>query len=901
MRISRHFTQAGKDPFAGIAFKRVDVELADRCLNDIEVPAHWSYAAVQLFAKHYLAREAIPVRLKKVAEEGVPEFAQRSVPDQAMLAALPAAQRTTRELSAKAVFRRLAGSWTYHGFKAGYFDTEEDARAFSDECVAVLAHQLAAPNSLQWQKNGMHWAYGIEGEAITGFVCDGAKITKAEKAYVHPQLHACVLNSVKHNSANEDALLGLIERERRVMTAGASSGCYFSGGKDGALVRSISLRDKAVHTIAAQGVPRKPGAMAVIDSDHAECESFLRFMAEEHYKAAAMMLGARTLRHHLMQILAAAQGKDGAEPKRNATLKAAILQAQWALVPQVAIERVLAYVRSGFTEIHVPVYNAEVGSSVFNSMAAHNSRLALRISDVAMKAWQGADAEMYGEWAHSAWATGEPALMFKDAVADWHSCPSVAEVKSTTPGMEFLFLDDTALPLASINLAAFAGSKGVDVAGLRHVSQVMTLVLDISVGAAHYPTRDMARLSADTRPLGLSVTGLGEALMTMGIAYDSDAGRAMAAAMVGIVTAQAYACSAAMAKDMGAFTHFAANRPVVMRMLNAHRDVACGRAVTLASGRECAAVAVASIPSIAAELRRSWDEALMWAEAYGLRNAQVSCIAPMASVTTMMDARTLGMAPSQQLVFHAPQANGKARKYVHPAVLSALKLLGYSTGQMADISVFLTGSGKLAKDGALSQAGLRARMNAGAEEIAKIEAALVDATDIRAAFDPWILGEAFCRNVLKLGDKELFDDGFSLLAHMGFSAQEIEEADIYACGSKTMCGAPHLKPEHLSVFACLRNVAMAHEREVNAESQVRMMAALQPMVSGGVSHSINLPFDAEMEQFEALAKLAFGLGLKTISLTRQACQLYSTQLPEAVMEREEKTVPQVVGSLMRVV
>lgn len=883
MRIIRHFTRAGTDPLASIAFKHVDIDLCHSnpdehcCLTDIEVPAAWSHAASQLFAKHFLTRELLPVLTLRVQEKAVPAFLLRSVPDKDALQALPADQRTCREASARQVFRRMAGAWTYHGFKAGYFDTVEDAQAFHDEMIYMLAHQMAAPNSLQWRHNGIHWAYGVEGPVTAGFAVsdEGGKLTKANRAYPYPQLHAAMLHPCKPVSG-EDALTHLVERDRKVMRVGASSGTnltQLASQKDVSLPSLIAARDKASAESVRGGFGRKPMMMCVVDLEHEDAEAVLRFKPEEQYKAAAMMLGARTLRKHLSRVLAAAIACKC--DLQDATLKRALREAKKALVPNSALERILAYAREGYTEVHIPVYGAEEGSALFSTVAGHYTKLAVRVKDADIALAR----QKMEEWEHSAWASGEPSMMFADTIARWNTCPQTGGVQSMSPMGEFLFLDNTALPLAALNADAFTEEDGaLALDALRHASRLMTVMLDISVDMAQYPTRDMARMTADTRPLGLSMTNIAVALMRHGIAYDSDEGRQVAAALVGLMTAEAYGASAELAKELGAFARYNENRASVMEVLNRHRQ-----AVQALPG---ASEAYRGLMQV---LHRAWDQALIWAEAYGVRNAQTSCIAPMQTITYLMDAATLGAVPMKHYVFLAPQREG-ARKYVHEAVVSGLMACGYGISEREDVQSFLLGKGTLEGCKAISHAMLREKLF-GDAQIAAIEEALKESLDIHAAFDPWIVGERFCRTELGISDHALFDASFQLLAHLGFTQEQIAQADAYACGSKTMDGAPHVEAQHMAVFGCYAPERVKQDAyAVSAEGQLMMLAALQPMVSGGIAQTVTLPFATRMESFGMLARKAHAMGLKTVSLARYASQLYADIASEAeyVSQDEEQ-------------
>lgn len=943
MHITRLITDQNADPFAGLSWKTVDVEICSAdpsarvCLTDIEVPAQWSYAAAETFARYYIRRAGVPVARLKVKEAGVPAWLWRSVPDTAALEALPEAQRTTQETSARQVFLRLAGAWTYWGYKAGYFDHELDARAFHDEVAALLARQVMAPNSPQWFNTGLHWAYGMAGSA-QGHFCgdiDSGEIVPSPNAYERPQLHACFLHGVKDDLLNEGGIMHLFEREARVFKYGSGAGANLSavrsageelagGAASMGLMRFLGIGDKAAGAIRSGGLPRRAGKMVVVDIDHPDVLSFIRWKGEEQYKAAALITGARVMRQHLSGVMAAIAQQTGEgrfAPATNPALKQAIARARRAMIPGSAIDRVIAYARQGYRDLHIPVYTAEEGSDVFFTVSAHQTKQAVRVTHRFMQAAEDKEkfalrrrtdggvakqapaADMFDDLAHAVWATGEPTVQFTDTIARAHTCPETDRIRASTPASEYLFLDDTASPLATINVLAMADARGyLNLPLLAHVVKISTLVLDISVTMAQYPSRSMARRTLDTRPIGLGMANLAALLMRMGYAYDSDEARAVAAAVSGLLTGEAALVSAELAKELGEFAEYGKNRTACLKQITAKRDL-------VLQGDKADTAAFTSLealpqPELADALRRVWEMASIKAEAYGLRNAQLSCVPPTATIARVMDCETLGLAPVASLVRYTQQPSG-VRKQLGANVAYGLASLGYSQPQIEDMTRYVCGTRSLKLAPHVSQEALRAR-GFSESELALVNEALADAVDLHAAFDPFVLGERFCRDVLKIPAGSIHDASFAVLHHLGFTAEEIAEADRHACGHRTLEGAPHLRAEDAAVF-----LAGSAEAGVSPEAQISLLAAAQQFLTGGIAHTVMLPHATSMETCQQLIRQAWRMGLKSLTLKREGAALYEDAAMEAMAEetpedsllvrdtRIEGGISQVAASLAR--
>lgn len=882
MRISRQVTHENQSPYAGISWKTVDVEICSNdanervCLTDIEVPASWSQQAAQTFARYYIRRAGVPAKLIAVREEGVPQFLWRKVADTAALAALLPEQRYAHETSAKQVFARMAGMWTYWGFKAGYFDTEADAKAFHDEMCALLARQVVAPNSPQWFNAGLHWAYGLQGPAQGHFHADveTGRLKRSASAYEHPQLHACFIHGVKDELVNEGGIMDLHAREARVFKYGSGAGANMSairgageplssGGNSMGLMRFLSVGDKAAGAIHAGGLPRRAGKMVVIDIDHPDVLSFVRWKGEEQYKAAALITGARVMRKHLSAVLAATvgQGEERFSPHHNKKLAQEITKARRAQIPERAIERVIAYARQGFTDMHIPLYSAAEGTDLFFSISAHHTRQAVRLTNKFMQAAETSQPfatrnrtngevasrenarHMLEDIAHAVWATGEPTIQFADKIDAMNPCPQTGAVRASTPASEYLFLDDTACPLAAINLLALADARGhADVALFSHVVRLSTLMLDISVGVAQYPSRDMARRTLDTRPIGLGLANMAGLLTRLGLPYDSDAARATAAAMSALLTAEAANSSADMAKELGAFSEFAGNRESILSLLRQRRDAIQHDDVPQQELAEVAA--------------RLFEMAKIKTEAYGARNAQLTCVPPTSTIARVMDCETLGLAPSTSVVRHG------AQRGLMPSAMYGLQSMGLSPSQIEEVTRHVCGHATLAGSPAVTHASLRAH-GFGEPQLQAVEEALANAADIHAAFDPWVLGERFCRDYLRMSQSEMYDASFKVLNHLGYSAEEIATANRYACGHGSLAMAPHLAPQQRAAFAT-----------VTPQAQIAMLAAVQPFMTGGIAHTITLAQETSVEQCEQLIWQAWRGGLSSISFLREGSALY---------------------------
>jgi ribonucleoside-diphosphate reductase alpha chain len=933
MRISRHFARNEADPYDGIAFRTVSSEIRNPDgstvfrLEALEVPASWSQVASDILAQKYLRKRGVPALLKRVEENDVPSWLWRSVPNEEGLAELSQDRRFGGETSAKQVFHRLAGTWTYWGWKGGYFSAEDDGRAFYGEMVHMLARQMAAPNSPQWFNTGLHWAYGIDGPGQGHYYVDHrtGELVRSSSAYEHPQPHACFIQSVADDLVNESGIMDLWVREARLFKYGSGTGSNFSrlrgegeplsgGGRSSGLMSFLKIGDRAAGAIKSGGTTRRAAKMVTVDLDHPDIERYIDWKVVEEQKVAALVAGSKLCNKHLNAILQAchAGAGDGAcDPRCNPLLKKAIVAARGAMIPEAYVQRMLHFAAQGYTSIEFPVFDTDWDSDAYFTVSGQNSNNSVRIGNefiervLADADWdliRRTDGErartvraraLWEKIGYAAWACADPGVQFDTTINEWHTCPASGRINASNPCSEYMFLDDTACNLASLNLMAFRTSHGgFDVEGYRHAVRLWTIALEIAVTMAQFPSRRIAQLSYEYRTLGLGFANLGGLLMAMGLPYDSDGGRAVAGALSAVMTGAAYEASAGMAGELGAFAGYDANREAMLRVIRNHRRAAHGHA----DGYEALSVAPVPLrredcpdPALAEAAREAWDRALAHGERHGFRNAQATVVAPTGTIGLVMDCDTTGIEPDFALVKFKKLAGGGYFKIINRTVPQALRTLGYSEAEVADIVRYAVGTGTLEDAPAINHRSLADR---GFDEAAleALESALASAYDIKFVFNKWTLGEHLCCTVLGLPAERLEDVGFDMLAALGFSREEIEAANTYCCGAMTLEGAPHLDPRHLAVFDCANPCGRNGTRSLSVQSHIRMMAAAQPFISGAISKTINMPHAATVEDCKDAYMLSWRLGLKANALYRDGSKLsqpLSSGLFDGLAEEDE--------------
>jgi ribonucleoside-diphosphate reductase alpha chain len=931
MRIERRFTKEGQSPYADIAFRLTTSEIRNPDgsvvfhAENVEVPEQWSQVASDVLAQKYFRKAGVPSRRKKVEENSVPSWLWRSVLDETALAQLPEAERFIGETSAKQVFDRLAGTWTYWGWKGGYFSSEADAQAFFDEHRYMLAMQMVAPNSPQWFNTGLHWAYGIDGPGQGHFYVDfqSGQLKASESAYEHPQPHACFIQSIADDLVNEGGIMDLWVREARLFKYGSGTGSNFSklrgdgerlsgGGKSSGLMSFLKIGDRAAGAIKSGGTTRRAAKMVILDADHPDVETFIDWKVVEEQKVANLVTGSKINQRHLRAILKACVNCEGPgdscfDPEKNPVLRREIKAARKNHVPDNYIRRIIQFAKQGYTDINFPIYDTDWDSEAYLTVSGQNSNNTVRVTDEFLKAveadrdwdlfWRTKPGkisktvkarDLWEKIGHAAWASADPGLQFHTTINDWHTCSASGPIVASNPCSEYMFLDDTACNLASLNLLAFhtpalpAAANGqtlkselYDVEGYEHAVRLWTIVLEISVLMAQFPSREIAQRSFDFRTLGLGYANVGGLLMSSGIPYDSEAGRGLCGALSAIMTGVSYATSAEMAAELGAFPRYAENRAPMLRVMRNHRRAAYGER----TGYE--QVTTPPVPldhkacpdrKLVEHAKSAWDRAVALGEAHGYRNAQASVVAPTGTIGLVMDCDTTGIEPDFALVKFKKLAGGGYFKIINRAVPEALRVLGYSESEIAEIIVYAVGHGSLGQAPAINHTSLKAK-GFTPEAIEKVEKALPTAFDIKFAFNKWTLGVEFLRDELGVDAEDLAAPNFDLLAHLGFTKREIEAANVHVCGAMTVEGAPHLKPEHYAVFDCANPCGRTGKRFLSVESHIRMLAAAQPFISGAISKTINMPNDATVEDCKAAYVLSWRLGLKANALYRDGSKL----------------------------
>ncbi|WP_299725379.1 vitamin B12-dependent ribonucleotide reductase [uncultured Tateyamaria sp.] len=923
MKIERQFTKAGQDAYADLNFVTTASEIRNPDgtivfrLDEVEVPAKWSQVASDVIAQKYFRKAGVPSKLQKVKEADVPEFLWRSE--------AAAGAELGGETSSKQVFDRLAGAWAYWGWKGGYFTTEEDARAYYDEMRHMLATQRAAPNSPQWFNTGLHWAYGIDGPAQGHHYVDykTGKLTKSKSSYEHPQPHACFIQSVSDDLVNDGGIMDLWVREARLFKYGSGTGTNFSslrgegeklsgGGKSSGLMGFLKIGDRAAGAIKSGGTTRRAAKMVIVDADHPDIEDFINWKVIEEQKVASIVAGSKMHEEKLNGLFAAIKAWDGAtedayDPKKNNALKDAVKAAKRVAIPETYVKRVLDYARQGHTSIEFPTYDTDWDSEAYNSVSGQNSNNSIRVTNAFLTAVEkDADWELISRvsgkvektikardlWAqvgHAAWACADPGIQYHDTVNDWHTCPEDGAIRGSNPCSEYMFLDDTACNLASMNLLTFLKDGKFQVEDYMHAARLWTVTLEISVMMAQFPSKEIAQRSYDFRTLGLGYANIGGLLMNMGHGYDSDEGRALCGALTAIMTGVAYATSAEMAGELGPFPGYKKNADHMLRVMRNHRAAAYGST----EGYEALAVKPVALDHANCPDARlidvamsTWDEALKLGEQHGYRNAQSTVIAPTGTIGLVMDCDTTGIEPDFALVKFKKLAGGGYFKIINRSVPAALENLGYGSAQIEEIVSYAVGHGSIGNSPAINHTSL-AGHGFGANELAKVDAALESAFDIRFVFNQWTLGEEFCTGVLGIPQEKLNDPTFDLLKSLGFSKADIDAANDHVCGTMTLEGAPHLREEHYHIFDCANPCGKKGKRFLNVDSHITMMAAAQSFISGAISKTINMPNDATIEDCQKAYELSWSLGVKANALYRDGSKL-SQPLAASLVEDDDE-------------
>ncbi|MCI0380519.1 MAG: vitamin B12-dependent ribonucleotide reductase [Gemmataceae bacterium] len=931
MQLPRRFTVEGADPFASIPF----VPRLSRIVNpdgavvfemkDLMAPESWSQVAVDVLAQKYFRKAGVPHDIERVNEEKVPAWLQKGRPS--------SNSGFGGETDARQVFRRLAGCWTYWGWKGGYFSSEADARAFYDETCYMLAMQMAAPNSPQWFNTGLCWAYGIEGPPQGHYYVEPSNgaMTRSTSAYERPAPHACFIQSISDDLVNDGGIMDLWVREARIFKYGSGTGTNFSnlrgegeplsgGGKSSGLMSFLKIGDRAAGAIKSGGTTRRAAKMVVLDLDHPDVEDFITWKVVEEQKVAALVSGSKLLNRHLNAILKACNAPPPATPlfpddrgwnqegrfdkSKNTDLRRAIAEAQSDLVPANYIQRTLQLARQGYTSLRIEEYDTDWNSKAYFTVSGQNSNNSVRVTSSFMQAvqddgpwplyWrtererakkQGRDPkpcktlkarDLWEQISFAAWSCADPGLQFDTTVNEWHTCPADGRINASNPCSEYMFLDDTACNLASINLLRFYefDKHRFDVDAFRHATRIWTLILEISVYMAQFPSPVVAQKSFDFRTLGLGYANMGTLLMVQGIPYDSPEGRAQCGAVTSLMHAASYAMSAEIAAEQGPFPRYQPNKEAMLRVVRNHRRAAYD---TKPHDYERLTIPPVGLDEsycpdyLLQAARKESDLMVALGEKFGYRNAQVTCIAPTGTIALVMDCDTTGVEPDFALVKFKKLAGGGYFKIINASIPPALERLGYRKNQIDEIVHYCRGSGSLEGCPHINKASLKAKGFL-EDSIKKVEAQVAGAFDITFVFNRWTVGDSQLK-ALGYKEEQFTAPTFDLLSELGFTKEQIREANDYVCGTMTIEGAPHLKGDDYAVFDCANKCGKLGQRYLSTEAHIRMMAAAQPFISGAISKTINMPHSATVEDVKHAYKLSWQLMLKANALYRDGSKL----------------------------
>ncbi len=730
------------------------------------------------------------------------------------------------EHSIRQVVERIARTIRDGGVAAGrYFASDEDADAFEAELSYMLVNQVGAFNSPVWFNCGLYHVYGIEGSGGNWHWDDASQaFARTASSYEYPQCSACFIQSVTDDLMS---IFDLAKNEAKLFKYGSGTGTNFSalrskyeklsgGGTSSGLMSFLEVLDRGAGATKSGGTTRRAAKMVCLDVDHPEITDFIEWKVKEERKVAAL-------------------------------------------------------IENG--------YPADFNGEAYRTVSGQNSNNSVRVSDDFMYAylndeqWQTkmrttgeihetiSARDLMHKIAEATWACADPGIQFDTTINKWHTCKASGRINASNPCSEFMFLDDSACNLASINLMKFydEATGRFDVEGFEHACRVFILAQEILVDFSSYPTEAIARNSHLFRPLGLGYANLGTLLMVNGIPYDSDEGRSICAAITAIMHGTACRTSAEMAAQAGAFKEYAKNRESMLGVMRMHRDAAYE-----IDGRSCPEYLVAAA-------RDEWDKCIAEGERSGFRNSQVTVLAPTGTIGLLMDCDTTGIEPDFSVVKFKKLAGGGYFKIVNRSVSAALRKLGYAQREIEDIITYIQGTSSLAGAPHINERSLRDK-GFNDSDFERINRALPGVFDLSFAFNVGTLGkEAMAR--FGLTEEQYSAPGFNLLKALGFSDAQIEEAGFHICGRMSIEGAPNIKPEHLPVFDCANKCGRNGTRYLAAMAHVKMMAAAQKFLSGAISKTINLPNEATVEEIERLYVEAWRAGLKAVALYRDGSKM----------------------------
>ncbi|MEE2883118.1 MAG: vitamin B12-dependent ribonucleotide reductase [Planctomycetota bacterium] len=936
MKIERRFTTKGDSPYSSFEMTRRESEIRNPDgtvvfqQDDIMVPESWSQVATDVLSQKYFRKAGVP----QLDENGKPLLDDEG---NAILGG---------ETDCRQTFGRLAGCWTHWGFEGGYFDTSDDARAFHDELCFMLANQMCAPNSPQWFNTGLNWAYGIEGPPQGHHYVDPmtGELKRCTSAYQRPQPHACFIQSVKDDLVGEGGIMDLWTREARLFKYGSGTGSNFSslrgageplsgGGRSSGLMSFLKIGDAAAGAIKSGGTTRRAAKMVCLDLDHPDIEDFVTWKMREEQKVAALVAGSKVCAQNLQAVLAACHNGDksacatNTDPKSNPTLARAVLTARNASVPEPSIQRMLQLADQGVLAIEFDEYDIGWESAAYQTVSGQNANNSVRVPNAFFDALNNGEdwnllgrtdgevvrsipaSELWDKISESAWSCADPGIQFDTTINEWHTCPEDGRINASNPCSEYMFLDDTACNLASLNLVKFLADDGeFDVEAFRHATRIWTVVLEISVLMASYPSEEIARRSYEYRTLGLGYANLGTVLIRLGIPYDSAEGRSICSAITAIMTGQSYATSAELAKEKAPFPNYSRNKDGMLRVIRNHKNAAFNVDSDQYEGLSVLPTPLdsASCPNYLVEAaQKCWENAYKLGQEYGYRNAQVTVIAPTGTIGLVMDCDTTGIEPDFALVKFKKLAGGGYFKIINQSLPPALQKLDYTEQQIDEISKYAVGHGTLRGAPEIDHDALR-ELKFDDASIAKIESSLESAFDLQYAFNDYLLGENFAQKTLGLSGDSLILWSTNPLKALGFNTEQIRQTNQYVCGTMTIEGAPHIKEKHLSIFDCANRCGRIGKRFIRSEAHILMMATAQPFISGAISKTINMPTETTIDQVRESYNLGWKSMLKAVALYRDGSKLsqplssWGEEIAEADLpEATENMPPQVEKVIYR--
>ncbi|MBA2562361.1 MAG: adenosylcobalamin-dependent ribonucleoside-diphosphate reductase, partial [Chitinophagaceae bacterium] len=733
--------------------------------------------------------------------------------------------------------------WRIWGEKNNYFATAKDAQIFYEELVFCILNQSCVPNSPQWFNAGLFEVYGIKGKPQGHYYVDAkdGELKKSTSAYERPQPHACFILSVEDDLVNDGGIMDLWVREARIFKYGSGVGTNYSsirgegeklsgGGTSSGLMSFLKIGDRAAGAIKSGGTTRRAAKMVCLDLDHPEIETFVNWKVEEEKKVAAL-------------------------------------------------------INAG--------YPSDYEGEAYKTISGQNSNNSVRIPNKFFKVLEtGGDWELkarsdgrtmkkvkaqdlWDKINYAAWRCADPGTQFDTTINEWHTCPEGGPIRASNPCSEYMFLDNTACNLASINLRKFFNEDDntLDVPGFEYTVRLWTTVLEISVLMAQFPSKEVAQLSYDYRTLGLGFANLGSMLMVSGIPYDSDEARGIAGAITAIMTGVAYKTSAELAQHLGPFSKYEENKKHMLKVMRNHRAAAYN-SLDAYEGIEIKPKGIDAkyCPDyLLKAATKAWDDAIMLGENYGYRNAQTTVIAPTGTIGLVMDCDTTGVEPDFALVKFKKLSGGGYFKIINQSVPQALRNLKYNENQIEQMVNYAKGHGTL-KGAPFINAHSLTQKGFQAEEIKKLESCMGSAFEIGFVFNVYNLGEE-CLKRLGFTASQYYNFEWSLLQALGFTEEEIEKANEYICGAMTVEGAPFLNDAHLAIFDCANKCGKNGQRFIHHSGHIRMMAAAQPFISGAISKTINLPNEATVAEIAEAYKLSWELGLKACALYRDGSKL----------------------------